>query len=99
LLNRLASLFEQYPYEEPTTVKNDTQCIPAPLVFDKKAKKEWLELQKSIGKICAMNCGLFPPCLPLIKVGERITAEKIALLEQATNVYGLNDGKIQVYQE
>ena len=99
LTKRLTALFEKYPYEEENQTKNDIQRISAPLVFDKNAKKEWAELSKSEGKICAANCGLFPPCTPLIKVGERVTADKIALLEQAANVYGLYNGKIQIFKD
>jgi arginine/lysine/ornithine decarboxylase len=43
--------------------------------------------------------GLFPPCTPLIKNGETITKEKINLLTQANNVFGLVDQKIAVYKK
>ncbi len=86
--------FERYPYEP---IK-ETQRNPAPLVFEEKGT-EWVALTASENRVCAANCGLFPPCTPLIKKGERITQEKIALLNQANNVFGLNDRKILVYEE
>ena len=45
------------------------------------------------------DCGLFPPCLPLIRRGERVTAESAARLARAANTFGLTDGKIEVFEE
>ena len=91
LCTLLERAFKKYPFE---SVQRD----PAPLVF-KETAGEWVELTKSENRICAANCGLFPPCIPLIKKGETIMKEKIELLEKANNVYGLNDGKIFTYKE
>lgn len=95
LENRLKSLFEVYPY----TPKKASQQIRAPLVLDKNAKTEWVELLHAEGKICAASCGLFPPCTPLILPGERITKEKLNLLEKADNVFGVNENRILVLKE
>ena len=102
LTRRLTELFEKYPYTEEidaNATKNDIQRNPAPLVFTKATKKEWVALSQAEGRICVNECGFFPPCFPLIKAGERVTADKILLLQQATNVYGLLEGKICVLAE
>lgn len=91
LCKLLEKAFEKYPFER-------VQRNPAPLVF-KETAGEWIELTKSENRVCAANCGLFPPCVPLIKKGEKITKEKIELLQKANNVYGLNDRKIFTYKE
>jgi arginine/lysine/ornithine decarboxylase len=91
LCKLLEGAFEKYPFEP-------VQRNPAPFVF-KETAGEWVGLFESENRVCAANCGLFPPCVPLIKRGERITKEKIELLEKANNVFGLNDGKIYVYKE
>ena len=91
LCKLLERAFEKYPFEP-------VQRNPAPFVL-KETTGEWVELTTSENRVCAANCGLFPPCVPLIKRGERITKEKIELLEKANNVFGLNDGKIYVYKE
>lgn len=91
LCRLLEIAFEKYPFEP-------VQRNPAPFVF-KETAGEWVALIKSENRVCAANCGLFPPCVPLIKRGEKITKEKIELLEKANNVFGLNDGKIYVYKE
>ena len=95
LENRLKSLFEAYPYAP----KKVSQQIHTPLVLDKNAKTEWLEIAQAEGKMCAASCGLFPPCTPLIFAGERITKEKLELLEKANNVFGINENKVLVLKE
>ncbi len=92
LKKTLNGLFAKHPLEE----ENAVQSVPAPLLSTENRATEWVELPFSIGRICAADCGLFPPCTPLIKRGERIKSEKITLLEAAVNVYGLVDGKILV---
>ena len=54
---------------------------------------------EAVGRTCARDCGLFPPCLPLIRRGERVTAESAARLARAANTFGLTDGKIEVFEE
>ena len=95
----LNKLFAEYPLIDETTEKNNensTQRNPAPHLLEKIGETEWVEIAKSEGRICTLSCGMFPPCTPLIHKGERITKEQIHLLQQANNVYGLTDGKIQV---
>ena len=91
LQKTLDKLFIKYPYLP-------VQHIPAPVFCDCKGDTEWLDLQNAIGRICAESCGLFPPCTPLILQGERVEKEKIDLLKNAVNSFGLTDGKICVYK-
>ncbi len=95
LKRKLLRLFKEYPILEET-LKKENQRIPAPLVFPKTAEKEWVGLEDAEGRICAENCGLFPPCTPLIYTGERITGEKIRKLRNANHTFGLSDGRILV---
>lgn len=95
LKKRLEKLFVEYPIR---TRREYASRIPAPVVFDKTTETEWVEPRDAEGRICAAACGLFPPCTPLISVGERIEKEKIRLLESADNVFGLVDGKISVFK-
>ncbi len=93
----LQKLFKKYPYERSENGQKDVRCVRTPTVFPKNTANEWLELAESVGKICANTCGLFPPCTPLITCGERITEEKIELLQRADNVFGLRERKINVF--
>ena len=95
----LCELFKQYPYEENEEDNEDNFSATAPVKFDKNEATEWVELSSAEGRICANNCGLFPPCTPLIFAGEQITKEKIALLQKANNVFGLCEGKILVLKK
>lgn len=95
LQKALFALFKSCPYMGENTI----QRIHTPLVLVGNEKKEWVEIERAEGRICAENCGLFPPCTPLILSGERVTKEKIALIKQAANVYGIIDGKINVFTE
>jgi len=90
LKKRLCVLFEKFPYER---VKD----VPAPVLLQENGETEWIPLEKSIGQVCAENCGLFPPCTPLLRKGERITQEKVRLLQEADNVFGLQENKISVF--
>ncbi|MBE7084684.1 MAG: hypothetical protein E7368_01355 [Clostridiales bacterium] len=90
LKKRLCSLFEKFPY---TRVED----VPTPVLLQKNGETEWIPLEKSIGQVCAENCGLFPPCTPLLRKGERITQEKVRLLQEADNVFGLQENKISVF--
>ena len=74
------------------------QSIHTPLASVENTDTDWVDLEKAVGRICAVDCGLFPPCTPLVGKGERVSEEKVRLLKAAPNVYGLVDGKICVYE-
>ena len=94
LTTRLAQLFEEYPLVE----KKEVQPIPAPLILTGK-QTEWVALEQAEGRVCARICGLFPPCVPLFQIGEKITQDKIEKMQKANNVFGLKDEKILTFQE
>ncbi len=66
-------------------------------VKEEDAAFELVALGEAIGGICAEECGVFPPSLPVIKRGERITEEAVRRLNEAVNTFGLYGGKIKVY--
>ena len=93
LLKRtLEKLFEKYPFQA-------IEDVHTPVFSTKTGEKVWIDIEKSDGQVCAENCGMFPPCTPLLRVGEVITKEKIQLLMQADNVFGLRENKISVFQD
>ena len=95
LKKELETLFIKYPY-----ISNERlESIPTPFVSLEMRETEWVEIEKAEGRICAGDCGLFPPCTPLIHAGEQIGREKISLLKNAANVYGLVGDKILVVKE
>lgn len=63
-----------------------------------KEQTEWVSFTDAAGRIAAKTCGLFPPCTPLIRAGERITEEKIRLLRRADHCFGVDDGRLCVFR-
>lgn len=64
---------------------------------ERSKTRAWVPLFESEGKTCAQNAGLFPPCIPLLREGEKITAAAIERLAAGKNTYGLSEGKVLIY--
>lgn len=62
-------------------------------------KSEWIPVERSAGRIAAVNAGSFPPCIPYVIAGEVITAENADLLKRTEHAFGVSDGKIKVVKE
>jgi len=91
-LNKLKRLLKRLP-------RGSVQTAEAERAACAEGGVELLPLEKSAGRVCARECGMFPPCLPLIRRGEVITERKIGRLMRASGVYGLWGGKIYVFSE
>lgn len=63
-----------------------------------KQRHEWVELDEAIGRMCAQNAGLTPPCTPVCVTGEIITEDAVQTLKSG-KTYGLYDGKIKVVKK
>lgn len=55
--------------------------------------------KSAVGRTCARDCGLFPPCMPLVRRGEAVTAAAAERLAAAHNTFGLTEGMLSVYEE
>ncbi len=60
---------------------------------------ELVPLKGAAGRICARECGIFPPCIPLVRRGERVSASARDRLLAAFGTFGLEDGCMLVYRE
>ena len=60
---------------------------------------EWVELDDAVGRMCAKNAGVTPPCIPVAVTGEMITLAAIKALSRAPHTFGLRDGKICVVKK
>lgn len=94
----LKAAFKKYPLTVVAEGEKTAQGDTSPTVLQKNRRTEWVDTDGAAGRICARPCGLFPPCTPLIKIGEEIMEEKLALMKRADNVFGLREGKIEVFQ-
>ena len=54
-----------------------------------KQKKELIPLVQAVGRMCAENAGVTPPCIPIIAAGEMITEGAIRYLLYNDNTFGL----------
>lgn len=61
-----------------------------------KKKRELIPLQKAEGRMCAVNAGITPPCIPVVAAGEIITKEVVEVMSAAKATFGIVDGKIWV---
>ena len=100
-LNGLKEAIRRLEERGETLDKKTLERAPAPQKLQNIAGKEceWIPLAGAAGRISAGFCGLFPPCLPLVFLGERIEEEKIARLQSATGVFGIENDKILVVKE
>jgi arginine/lysine/ornithine decarboxylase len=68
-------------------------------LYAHKQKSERVLLKDSVGKMCAENAGITPPCLPVVIAGEIISAEAAKLLSSAKQTFGIENGKIKVVKK
>jgi arginine/lysine/ornithine decarboxylase len=64
-----------------------------------KQKWEWVDLKQSVGKMCAENAGISPPCLPVVIAGEIISQQAVDLLSTSKKTFGIDGGKIKVVKK
>lgn len=66
--------------------------------YASKQPCEWVELDAAVGRTCAQNAGLTPPCTPVCLTGEIITEDVVRTLKSG-KTYGLLNGKIKAVKE
>ena len=100
-VDRLVAFLERANEKGLLLAEKDVHSSPAPVEICKTegCATEKIPLLEAEGRVAASICGLFPPCLPLIRKGERITKEKIEALQKAQNVFGVENGKILVHKD
>lgn len=85
----------QHKFGEPF----DGNALNALKRFDRvvsaEGKKEFVNFPQAIGKVCAVDVGCYPPGVPILFEGERITEEKIEFLKNK-NAFNLVKDKICV---
>ena len=82
-------------HEKPEIPANERSYS---FLYALKKESEWVDLDKSVGRLCARNAGLTPPCIPIAVVGEMITEEKVKALSQK-HTFGLKNGQICVVKK
>lgn len=70
-----------------------------PYITATEKESEYIKLKSAIGRVCAENIGVFPPCYPLVTAGEEITDSAVFVLTNAEYTFGIKDGKVKVVKE
>jgi arginine/lysine/ornithine decarboxylase len=83
---------KEYKPRKPYPVPDRTYSF----LYALKARTEYLPLVNAIGRMCAENVGITPPCYPVIVAGEMVTQEAVELLRSSGNTFGIYEGKIKV---
>ena len=80
--------------------------MPMPIMFPYEVmdrQKTMVNLKSSEGKISAASIVPYPPGIPIVMPGERLTKETIAAIEYYlqynVTVLGINDGKIAIVEK
>lgn len=61
-----------------------------------RQKSEWVPLKSAVGRMCAENAGITPPCLPVVIAGEMVSEQAVLALSKAKSTFGVTDGMIKV---
>ncbi|MDE6667475.1 MAG: aminotransferase class I/II-fold pyridoxal phosphate-dependent enzyme [Clostridia bacterium] len=64
-----------------------------------KQKRELIPIVQSVGRMCAENAGVTPPCIPIIAAGEMITEGAVRYLLYQGSTFGLVGDKIWVVKK
>lgn len=63
-------------------------------------KVSFCTLNEAIGKVCASNIGIYPPGVPVIHMGDKITEGQLSFLQnENVEIFGLTNNKIAVFIE
>lgn len=65
-------------------------------IYALRQQAEYVPLKDAVGRMCAGNAGVTPPCLPVVIAGEMISSQAVEVLSSAENTFGLSDGKVRV---
>lgn len=79
--------------ETPPLVSSDRTYS---FLYAYRQKTEWVPLKQAVGKMCADNAGVTPPCLPVVIAGEMISQQAVNVLLKADKTFGVVNGKIKV---
>lgn len=84
-------------YEEKPSVPEGERSYSFQYALRKPC--EYVPLTDAVGRMCARNAGLTPPCIPVVVTGEIVTAAAVKCLSSAKTTFGITDGKICVVKK
>ena len=84
-------------YEEKPSVPEGERSYSFQYALRKPC--EYVPLTDAVGRMCARNAGLTPPCIPRVVTGEIVTPPAGNCLSSAKTTFGITDGKICVVKK
>lgn len=84
-------------FEEPPQIPENERTYS--FQYALKNSRELVPLKFAAGRMCAVNAGITPPCIPVIVAGELITDAAIKTLSAAKNTFGITDGNVWVVKK
>ena len=60
---------------------------------------ELVGLEEAVGRMCAKNAGVMPPCIPVIVAGEIVTVAAVKTLMAAKHTFGMVEGMVYVVKK
>ena len=84
-------------YEERSALPENKRACG--YIMATESERELVPLKSAKGRVCAVNAGLTPPCIPVICAGEIISEGAVYALANAKNTFGLTDGKAWVVRQ
>lgn len=97
LLGICANKKIQGTYKEVLSVPSSERTYS--FLYAYRQKTEWVPLKSAVGRMCADNTGITPPCLPVIIAGELVTEQAVQVLLKAHKTFGIVEGKIKVVKK
>ena len=100
LAKRMAKLEERLP-RSAALPAGPVACTERAVGYAEalRAPFEWVPFAHSVGRVCARNAGVTPPCYPVALAGERISEGAARALERASHTFGTEGGKVAVLRE
>ena len=82
----------------------DVPAIPSAdrtysFLYAYRQKSEWVPIKQAVGKMCADNAGITPPCISVVIAGEIISEQAVQTLLKAKQTFGIVDGKIKAVKK
>lgn len=116
LLVLIVTPFNHTNLKQLASIINNTQCktkytkiaqlnniiaTEKPIKIDTNSKKiTFYPLNDAVGMVCASNIGIYPPGVPIIHIGDKITQEQLNFLQNKNvEIFGLINNKIAVFIE
>lgn len=101
LLGALTSIFHNRKMKKSFVPRPPMPAIERTYSFQYalRQKYELVPLSEAVGRMCARNVGIAPPCIPVIAAGEMITESAVKLLSGSRHTFGLVGDKIRAVRK